>query len=119
MSNEFLKVATAEINDEISTISNILSACHTPLDVSANASKIQKSTHKIKGLAPMMGKEELGALSSMLDSLLKKITDETITDEIFESLIISVDAMKKSMTQSDINLNEIKQKIFQISSTFI
>ncbi|WP_255458182.1 hypothetical protein [Nitrosarchaeum sp. AC2] len=65
----------------------------------------------------MMGKDELGALSSMLDSLLKKITDETITDEIFESLIISVDAMKKSMTQSDINLNEIKQKISQISST--
>lgn len=119
MSDEFLKVATSEINDEIFAISHILSSCHTPLDVSANASKIQKSTHKIKGLAPMMGKEDLGSLSSLLDSMLKNITDSNITDEIFESLVISVDEMKKSMIQSDNNLSEIKQRISQLSSTII
>ena len=65
----------------------------------------------------MMGKSDLGALSSLLDSLLKKITDTTITDEIFESIIISVDAMKKSMIQSDNDLSEITQRISQLSST--
>jgi chemotaxis protein histidine kinase CheA len=117
MSNEFLKIATAEINDEISEIQNILNSCHDNLDISANAAKIQKSTHKIKGLAPMMGKEELGNLSSLLDSVLKKIMDGIIIDEIFESLIDAVDEMKNSMTNSDYNLDEIKQRISKISST--
>ncbi len=117
MSDEFLKLATAEINNEISEIHNILNSCHTSLDVSANAAKIQKSTHKIKGLAPMMGKEELGSLSSLLDSVLKKIMDGAIIDEIFESLIDAVDEMKHSMTNSNYNLDEIKQRISKIIST--
>ncbi len=117
MSDEFLKLATAEINNEISEIHNILNSCHTSLDVSANAAKIQKSTHKIKGLAPMMGKEELGSLSSLLDSVLKKIMDGAIIDEIFESLIDAVDEMKHSMTNSNYNLDEIKQRISTIIST--
>ncbi len=117
MSDEFLKIATAEINDEISEIQNILNSCHNSLDVSANAAKIQKSTHKIKGLAPMMGKEDLGSLSSLLDSVLKKIMNGAIADDIFESLITAVDEMKNSMTYSDYNLDEIKRRIFQISST--
>ena len=117
MSDEFLKIATAEINDEISEIQNILNFCHSSLDVSVNAAKIQKSTHKIKGLAPMMGKEEVGRLSSLLDSVLKKIMDGAIIDEIFESLIDAVTEMKNSMTNSDYNLDKIKQRISKIIST--
>lgn len=117
MSDEFLKIATAEINGEISEIQNILNFCHSSLDVSTNAAKIQKSTHKIKGLAPMMGKEELGSLSSLLDSVLKKIMNGAIIDEIFESLIDAVDEMKNSMTNSNYNLDEIKQRISKIIST--
>ena len=116
MSDEFLKIATAEINDEISEIQNILNSCHDSLDVSANAAEIQKSTHKIKGLAPMMGKEDLGSLSALLDSLLKKIMNGIIADEILESLIIAIDEMKKSMTCPDYNLDKIKQRISNISS---
>ena len=117
MSDEFLKIATAEINNEILEIQYILNFCHSSLDVSANAAKIQKSTHKIKGLAPMMGKEEVGRLSSLLDSVLKKIMDGAIIDEILESLIDAVDEMKNSMTNSDYNLDKIKQKISKIIST--
>ncbi len=117
MSDEFLKIATAEINDEISKIHHILNFCHSTLDVSANAAKIQKSTHKIKGLAPMMGKEEVGSLSSLLDSVLKKIMDGAIVDGILESLIDAVGEMKNSMTNSDYNLDKIKQRISKIIST--
>jgi HPt (histidine-containing phosphotransfer) domain-containing protein len=116
MSDEFLKVATAEINDEISEIQHILNSCHDDLDVYANAVKIQKSTHKIKGLAPMMGKDDLGNLSSLLDSVLKKIMDGAIVDNLFDSMKDSVDEMKNSMTYSDYNLDVIKQRIIQISS---
>ena len=111
MSDEFLKVATAEINNEISEIQNILNSCQSSLDVSANATKIQKSTHKIKGLAPMMGKEDLGSLSALLDSLLKKIMNGIIVNDLLESLIMAVDEMKKSMTYSNYNLDKIKQRI--------
>jgi len=117
MSDKFLKIATAEINNEISEIQNILNSCHTSLDVSTNAAKIQKSTHKIKGLAPMMGKEDLGNLASLLDSVLKKIMNGTVPDEIFESLTDAADEMKNSMTNSNYNLDEIKQRISKISST--
>jgi len=116
MSDEFLKVATAEINNEISEIQNILNSCQSSLDVSANAAKIQKSTHKIKGLAPMMGKEDLGSLSALLDSLLKKTMNGIIVDEILESLIIAADEMKKSMTYPNYNLDKIKQRISNLSS---
>ena len=116
MSDEFLKVATTEINNEISEIQNILNSCQSSLDVSANAAKIQKSTHKIKGLAPMMGKEDLGNLSGLLDSLLKKIMNGIIVDEILEPLIITADEMKKSMTYPNYNLDKIKQRISNLSS---
>ena len=116
MSDEFLKIATAEINDEILEIQNILNFCHSSLDVSTNAAKIQKSTHKIKGLAPMMGKEEVGRLSSLLDSVLKKIIDGAIIDDILESLIDAVTEMKNSMTNSDYNLDKVKQRISKIIS---
>jgi len=117
MSDEFLKIATAEINDEISEIQSILNFCNNSLDVSANAVKIQKSTHKIKGLAPMMGKEEVGSLSSLLDSILKKIIDGAVIDEILESLLDAVAEMKNSMINSDYNLGEIKQRISKLISS--
>jgi len=116
MSDEFLKIATAEINDEISEIQNILNSCHSSPDVCANAEKIQKSTHKIKGLAPMMGKKGLGDISSLLDSVLKKIINGAVSDEIFDLLIDVVGEMKNSMTYSDYNLDEIQQRVSKISS---
>jgi len=118
MSKEFLKIATDEINYEISQIQNIVNSCPTSHGICKNAAQIQKSTHKIKGLAPMMGKEELGILSGLLDSVFKKISDTTISDEMFALLIKAVDEMKNSMTHNNYDLNEIKQKISQMSSTF-
>lgn len=116
MSDEFLKVAIAEINNEISKIQNILNSCQSSLDVYTNAAKIQKSTHKIKGLAPMMEKEDLGILAALLDSLLKRIMNGIVANEILESLIIAADEMKKSMTYPDYDLDKIKQKISHLSS---
>jgi len=75
MSDEFLTIATKEINDEITGLENILNLCENNDDVYQNANKFQKHTHKIKGLAPMMGKEEIGSLSSLLDGMLKKMIE--------------------------------------------
>ena len=60
MSDESIVTATDEINDEISNIENILHFCKNNDDVYQNANNFQKHTHKIKGLALIIGKEELG-----------------------------------------------------------
>lgn len=51
MSDEFMKIATQEINDELSSISTILDLCQNDADVSKNSDKIEEHMHKIKGLA--------------------------------------------------------------------
>ena len=72
MSDEFMKLATKEINEEIASLVELLSQCSSDDGIFSTAEKFQKHTHKIKGLAPMMGKEDLGELSGTMDSILKK-----------------------------------------------
>ena len=83
-------------------------------DVFSSAGKLQKHTHKIKGLTPMMGKEELGSFSVILDSILKKMIDGVIIDGIFNDVADSISLMKKSMSESECDLAEIKNRISQI-----
>ncbi len=114
MSDEFIKIATNEINEEISELDQLLSACQNDADVFSSADKFQKHTHKIKGLAPMMGKEELGSFSALLDSILRKMMNGATINDIFNDMIDSISLMKKSMSEPDYNLAEIKIRISQI-----
>jgi chemotaxis protein histidine kinase CheA len=114
MSDEFLKIATKEINEDIIELEKTLFSCKNDTDVISNASQFQKYTHKIKGLAPMMGKENLGDLSSSLDSIFKKLLDASKVEGIFNILNDVIPAMKLVMIEPNYDLTEIKQKIFQI-----
>jgi chemotaxis protein histidine kinase CheA len=116
MSKEFIKAATQEINEEISEIQNILSYCKNNSDLPANADKIQKHTHKIKGLASMIDKEDLGLLSSLLDSMLKKIIKGDQLNDILKLYITSINEMNKSMASSNYDLDKIIKHVSQISS---
>jgi len=113
MSDEFIKIATKEINDEITGLENILNICKNNDDVFHNAHEFQKHTHKIKGLAPMMGKEELGGLSSILDIMLGKTIGGKKIVGIFDILTESFHYMKKSMSESNCDLSEINNKMKQ------
>ncbi len=117
MSDEFIELATKEINDAISELQQIMTTCQNDSDISSNADELQKHTHKIKGLAPMMGKLELGNFSSMLDSILKKIMGGITIDGIFNILNDSIFSMNQSMIESDNNLDEIKIRISKILGT--
>ena len=114
MSDEFLKVATTEINDDISELEKILFSCKTDTDVVSCADKFQKHTHKIKGLAPMMGKDDLGILSASLDAIFKKILNGSRVENIFGVLNDSIYCMKLTMAEPDSDLTEIKNRISQI-----
>ena len=112
MSDEFVALATKEINDEISGIETILSSCKNNDDVVHNSDKLQQHTHKIKGLAPMIGKEKLGELSSQLDTMLKKTNEGKQFKEILDLLTEAIHQMKGSMNKSaDLNpiIGRIKQ----------
>jgi HPt (histidine-containing phosphotransfer) domain-containing protein len=69
MSDEFLQVATKEINDEIDSINKILKSCRTDSDIFKNSQNIDDHIHKIKGLAPMMGKPGIGIIAALNDSV--------------------------------------------------
>ena len=72
MSEEFLRVAKKELTADIAEIGNLLKDCSSDADVIKKASEIEKRTHKIKGLAPMMNQEEIGQIATLLDRILKK-----------------------------------------------
>jgi chemotaxis protein histidine kinase CheA len=114
MSDEFIAVATKEVTDDIDSIENILKLCANDVDVFQNASKFQKHTHKIKGLAPMKGKESLGDLSSSFDNIFKKIIDGENVDGIFNLIVESIIHMKKSMNETDYDFSQINERIGQL-----
>jgi len=118
MSDEFMKVATLEINNELSSISTILDLCQNDAGVSKNSDKIEKHMHKIMGLAPMMRKENIGSLAKTLDSILKKIVSGQKVDGFFEALSMSIEQMKISMDKHH-DLGEIQKQISDITSKIV
>ena len=115
MSDEFFKVATKEINDELTGIAVILGSCKNDEDIFKNSEQIERHMHKIKGLAPMMGKENVGALAKSLDVILKKLAAGQKINGFFEPLSTSVSAMKNAMEKSH-DLSQAQKEIDDISS---
>ena len=111
MSDEFIKVATKEIKDEIASINKILQSCKTDSDISKNSQTIEGHIHKIKGLAPMMGKPGIGVVAVLINSLLDNIIEGKNIEGIFLTLIESTDFMNDSLNDSEQKVDEIKQKI--------
>ena len=111
MSEEFKRVATKEVNDEISSISKILQDCNDDSGVTKKANMIEKHIHKIKGLAPMMGQEEIGEIAALNDKILKHLIDGNNLDDVFNIMYESNNFMKQSMQGSKTLFNELKQKI--------
>ncbi|QUC65145.1 Hpt domain-containing protein [Nitrosopumilus sp. K4] len=114
VSDDFVALATKEINEEINGIETILKSLSTDDDVFTNAKKLQRHTHKIKGLAPMMGKESVGEVASELDNILKKIIDGK-KYELLKVLQNSVREIKSSMNDSSYSLLELKKKISELT----
>ena len=111
MSDEFLRVATQEIKDEINSIAKILHSCNNDSEIISNAESIEKHIHKIKGLAPMMGQKHMGDIASLNDELLKYIIDGNSLEGVYDILVESNVFMKSEMQGSNTNVEDLKQKI--------
>lgn len=97
MSDEFLKLAKKEVDEEISGMEKILSNCTNDAQIFDNSESLQKRTHKIKGLAPMMGKSSMGKLASVLDDILKQTMAGKTPQGIIDVMRISAEKMMQNM----------------------
>lgn len=114
MSDEFLKVATQEINDDLEGISEILGSCNDDEDIFRNSDKIERHMHKIKGLAPMMGKENVGFLAASLDVILKKLASGQKINGFFQPFSDAISEMKIAMEKPH-DLSQIREEISKFS----
>ena len=119
MSDEFLRVATKEINEELDSIGTILESSSVDDDVTQNSSSIEKHIHKIKGLAPMMDKIEIGKIAELVDSLLKQSMEDRQIKGIFQILKDSHQNMVKSMSNESHDCNSIIKYIEDNYSEFL
>ncbi len=119
MSDEFTKVATTEINEELKANSRILKSCKTDQDIKKNGSELGKHLHKIKGLAPMAGYNSIGELASINDSLIKKILSGEKIKGIFETVNQSNQFMNKLIQNPSLSIDDIKEIIKTRHSAFL
>jgi len=111
MSDEFIRVATKEINEEIDSVDEILKSCNNNSSAIKKASLIEKHFHKMKGLAPMMGKGDIGEIAAMTDKILKHVIEGNDLNGVYEILLESNKFMKDSMEGANSNMHQLKQKI--------
>ncbi|HEY5736169.1 MAG TPA: hypothetical protein VIS47_06390 [Nitrosopumilus sp.] len=115
MSDEFLDVAKREINEEICGLESLLAICNDDHDVVEIISKFQKHTHKIMGVAPMMGNTSLGEVAKSLDSLLKKFTDVDVVG-VFSLLSEILPFMRSLTVEPEFDPLKVNEKISKIEN---
>ena len=114
MSDNFLRIARKEIQEELEGLHKILSSCSNDNDISNNGNSIEKHLHKIKGLAPMMGQNDVGEIAKMTDTILKHIITKGTLVGTYQILVESNYVMKKIFNgTSTVNVTEFKNKLRQ------
>lgn len=111
LSDNFLRMAQKEVKEDIESIETILDSCKNDSDISANATHIGKYLHKIKGLAPMMGQNDIGEISQLTDKLIKHIISKGPVKDSYLILIESVKTMKQLLNGQARNVENLKEKI--------
>ncbi len=119
MSKEFLRVAKKEVSDDIVEIGNLLQVCSDDSDISKNAAEIEKHTHKLKGLAPMMGQIEIGDIASVLDTLLKLTISGTVPPDLFQAIKKSHQFMLDAINDRESDYASIKSELDKKYSVFL
>lgn len=119
MSDEFLRVAKEEVTDDITKISNLLKNCSEDSDISKNATEIEKHTHKLKGLAPMMGQSEIGDVAATLDALLKLVISGKTIPEIFQAIKKSNQFMQDAINDNKSDYVSLRNDLNKKYSSFL
>lgn len=116
MSDEFLRVAAQEINEELSHIESLIKQCNSDSDISNYCDNLEGHFHKIKGLAPMMGKKRIGKVAETLDDVLKQIVHGKNVVGIKNSLDNSLDFMMREMKEDATGYEELDSSLKKLCS---
>jgi chemotaxis protein histidine kinase CheA len=119
LSDEFLRIAKKEVADDIAGIGNLLKNCSSDDDVFRNASEIEKHIHKIKGLAPMMGHDQIGQIAALVDSLLKAMIAGNVVPGIYVTITRSHEFMQFTISGTAMDFSTLKTEIEKNHKAFI
>jgi len=112
MSDNFLKIARQEIQAELDSLQQILIQCNDDKDISNNGNKIEKHLHKIKGLAPMMGQNNVGEIAKINDSIINHIIENGTQNGTYQVMSESLQIMQEIFNDTNKkDTEEFKNKI--------
>ena len=112
MSDNFLKIARQEIQAELDSLQRILIQCNDDKDISNNGNKIEKHLHKIKGLATMMGQNNVGEIAKINDSIIKYIIENGTQNGTYQVMSESLQIMQEIFNDTNKkDTEEFKSKI--------
>jgi HPt (histidine-containing phosphotransfer) domain-containing protein len=115
LSDEFLRVAKKEISDDIAKISTLLQNCHDDNAVSKNIAQFEKHIHKIKGLAPMMGHDQIGRVAALVDGLLKSMLAGSSVRGIHSVIKKSHEFMQNTLDGANPDFELLKTEVERIT----
>ncbi|TLX66311.1 MAG: hypothetical protein E6L00_01655 [Thaumarchaeota archaeon] len=112
MSDNFLKIARQEIQAELDSLQQILIQCNDDKDISNNDNKIEKHLHKIKGLAPMIGQNNVGEIAKINDSIIRHIIENGTQSGTYQVMSESLQIMQEIFNDTNKkDTEEFKNKI--------
>ena len=107
------------MSDDIAEIGNLLKNCSDDNDIFKNAPEVAKPVHKIKGLAPMMGHEQIGQIATLLDRLLKAIIAGKSVPGIYLTMKKSQEFMQNVMIDASVDSSSLKSEIEKNHEAFL
>jgi HPt (histidine-containing phosphotransfer) domain-containing protein len=93
MSDKFCKIARQEIESEINSLQEIFRVCMTDQQFYDRAKEIERHLHKIKGLAPMMGQEEVGKIAKLSNLVTRYVLDHGVLNGSHDVITDSIQSM--------------------------
>ncbi len=93
MSDEFLNIAREEIQSEIDSLKELFITCVNDEQFYNKSRDVQRHMHKIKGLAPMMGQDNVGEIARISDIIVKHITNYGVLKGSYDIILEAIQKM--------------------------
>lgn len=103
------------MSEDIAAIGDLLKNCQSDGDFAKIASDVEKRIHKLKGLAPMMGQEQIGEISAMLDKVLKDVISGAVIPGVYDVITNSYNVMSDLMGGKQADCDSLVDKIEKIT----
>lgn len=111
MHDEFIKIARQEIQTELNGLTAIITLCNNDEQIFLNSKEIEGHLHKIKGLAPMMGQENVGEIAKISDTVMKHIIEHGALTGSYKFIVESIENMKNIFSgQQNVLVNDLMKR---------